>query len=230
MATTISLTLYEEVLLLALDDEKGTTAVESGHDLGIGGAMLAELMLLDALRIGVDKKKLVDAVPRARVDDKLLAECLALVTAAKRRRSASDWVQKFAGLKDLKNRVARGLVVKGVLTEDRDRVLGIFPRTIYPARNPGPERAMIVRLERAVLTDTDRVDERTLVIVAIARATDLLKKAIDKKLLKTRKARLKQLAEGQLAGAATAEAVQAVTTAVMLAVVAATAASAAASN
>jgi hypothetical protein len=228
MAATIGLTLYEEILLLALDDEKGTTGMESGHALGMGGAVLAELMLLGALSISADKKKLVDAAPRVRVSDPLLAECLALVTAAKRRKSASDWVQKFSGVKDLRNRVARGLVVKGVLAEDRDKVLGLFPRTIFPARNPGPERAMIERLQRAVLTDVDKVDERTLVTVAIAQATDLLRRAVDKKQLKTRKARLKQLAEGQLAGAATAEAVQAVTAAVMLAVVAATTASAAA--
>lgn len=207
MPTKIKLTLYEEILLLALDDRKGTASLESGHVYAMGGAVLAELVLLGALRIATDKKKLVEAVPGVPVDDPLLAECLALVVAAKRRRRAADWVLKFARRKDLKNGVARGLVAKGVLAAERDKVLGIFPRTIFPERDSGPERALIERLERVVLTDTDQVDERTLLIITIAQATGLLGRAIDKKQLKDRKARLKQLTKGQLAAAATREAV-----------------------
>lgn len=229
MSAMIKLTLYEEILLLALDDRKGTSALDSGHANAMGGAILAELVLLGALRISADKKKRVEAEPGRQVDDPLLAECLALVQNAKRPKNAVDWVMKFAGTKDLKNRVARGLVTRGVLNESRDQVLGIFPRTIFPARDPGPEQALIERLRQAVLTDGDHVEERTLVVTVIAHATALLPKAIDKKLLKGRKARLKQLAAGQLAGAATAEAVQAAQ-AVAAAMVAITAATAAASS
>ncbi|MBK6899362.1 MAG: GPP34 family phosphoprotein [bacterium] len=230
MPAKTELTLYEEILLLALDDRKGTAGIESGHANAMGGAILAELALAGALRIGADKKKMVDAAPGARVDDPILVECLALVAGAKRRRRASDWVLKFAGRKDLKNRVARGLVAKGVLVEGRDRALGLFPRTIFPERDAGPERALIERLERAVLTDTDRVDERTLMVAGIAHATGLLGRAVDKKRLKERKARLKQLVDGQLASAATVEAVQAVQAAVMVAIIAASAASAASAS
>ena len=222
------LTLYEELLLLALDDRKGTSGLDTSHLHAMGGAILAELVLLGALRIADDKKKLVDAEPAARVDDPLLAECLGLVQGAKRRRRAVEWVQKFSGLKDLRNRVARGLVAKGVLNEERDRVLGIFPRAIFPARDGGPEEALRERLRKAVLEDGDRVDERTLIVAVIANATALLPKAIDKKLLKTRKARLKQLGEGTLAGAATVEAVKAAQAAAAAVLIATTTAATAA--
>lgn len=219
--SAINLALYEEVLLLALDDRKGTAGLGCMHDQAMGGAILAELLLTGAVILGDQKKKLLTAVPHAEVHDPLLQECLAAVQAAKRRRKAADWVMKFAGLKSLKNRVARGLVLKGVLKEEHDRVLGIFPRTKFPERNPGPERALIERLRRAVLGD-DEVDERTLVVAVIARATGLLERAIPKKELKPRKARLKAMAEGQVAGKATAEAVEAVQAAVMIATIAAT--------
>jgi len=225
------LTMYEEILLLALDDRKGTAAMESGHANAMGGAILAELMLLGALKIDtVKKKKFVDAEPGAQVDDPLLAECLDLVRTAKRRKTAVDWVFKFAGVKDLKNRVARGLVGKGVLSEEHDKVLGIFPRTKFPERDPGPEQALIERLRQAVLTDADKVDERTLVVAVIANATAMLQRVIGKKELKARKARLKVLAEGQLAGAATAEAVAAAQAAALMAIVAATVATTAATS
>ncbi len=215
-----NLALYEEILLLALDDRKGTSALGSMHDHAMGGAILAELLLAGALFMDDEKKKLVTAVPHAEHDDPLLQECLAKVQAAKRRRKAADWVMKFAGLKSLKNRVARGLVLKGVLKEERDKVLGIFPRTTFPERNPGPERALIARLRSAVLTD-DEVDERTLVVAVIARAAGLLERAVPKKELKPRKARLKAMAEGHVAGKATGEAIEAVQAAVIAATAAA---------
>lgn len=224
MPATTKLTMYEELLLLALDDRKGTSAVGGMQGLAVGGAVLAELVLLGAVRIGEDKKQFVEAEPGAQVADPLLAECLALVVAAKKRRRAVEWVQKFSGLKDLNKRVARGLVSKGVLNEEQDRVLGLFPRTLFPARDGGPEQDLVQRLERAVLTDVEQVDERTLVVAIVANATGLLEKAVDKKQLKGRKARLKQLADGQLAGAATLEAVKAAQAAAMVAVIVATSA------
>ncbi len=222
MPATTKLTMYEELLLLALDDRKGTSAVGGMQGLAVGGAVLAELVLLGAVRIGEDKKQFVDAEPGAQVADPLLAECLALVVAAKKRRRAVEWVQKFSGLKDLNKRVARGLVSKGVLNEEQDRVLGLFPRTLFPARDGGPEQDLVRRLERAVLSDDPRVDERTLVVAVVANATGLLEKAVDKKQLKGRKERLKQLADGQLAGSATLEAVKAAQAAATVAVIVAT--------
>lgn len=232
MPARTKLTMYEEILLLALDDEKGTTGMSGMHDLAMGGAILAELMLLGAMHIDDDKKKLASAEPGAQVADPLLAECLALVQQAKRRKRGADWVQKFAGLKNLKNRVARGLVTKGVLNESHDKVLGLFTRTIFPARDGGPEQDLIARLNEAVLTDTERLEPRTVIVTTLAQATSLLERAIPKKQLKPRKARLKQLAEGQVAAGATAAAiaaVQATQTAVMVAIIAASAASSASS-
>lgn len=230
MPAKTKLTMYEEILLLALDDRKGTAAMDSAHANAMGGAILAELVLLGALRIGADKKMFVDAEPGAQVDDPLLGESLELVRTAKRRKRAVDWVMKFASLKDLKNRTARGLVVKGVLGEEHDRVLGIFPRTKFPERDPGPEQALIGRLRQAVLTDAEMVDERTLVVTIIANACSMLPRVIDKKELKARKARLKQLAEGHLAGAATAQAVQAAQAAAMAVIIASTVATTAATT
>lgn len=223
MAARNRLMLHEELLLLALDDSKGTSGVGSQHGIAMGGAILAELVLRRAVRLTTEKKKrFVEIDPGAQVDDALLGECLSLVRQAKRRRQASEWVMKFAGLKNLKKRVAHGLVVRGVLGEEQDRVLGIFPRTVFPERDPGPERDLIERLRRAVLDDTGRVDERTLVVAVIAGATSLLERAVDKKQLKARKERMKQLAEGQGVGAATAEAIQAAQAAAAVAVMIAT--------
>jgi hypothetical protein len=217
MVSRGNLPLYEEILLIALDDEQGTTATGSMFANAMGGAILAELVLEGAARIGADKKKQVIPAIGARATDPILAEALALIMGARKPKKASDWVLKFAGLKDLKNRAARQLVAKGVLAEETGTVLKIFKRTIYPEADGGPERRLIARLEEAIFTATPDVDQRTVIIIALAQATSLLPNVIDKKRLKTRKERLQKLTSGEVVGQATKEAVDAIHAAIMVA-------------
>jgi hypothetical protein len=168
------------------------------------------------IRIGGDRKKQVTPAVRKKLGDPLLDECLDLIAAAKKPKKAAEWVMKFAGLKDLKHRVARGLVDKGVLREETGTVLKIFKRTIYPEADGGPEQDLRRRMEKAVFTSSPELDHRTVVIVALAHATNMLPRIFDKKKLKGRKKRLEQLTSGQVAGAATKEAVEAVRAAVMV--------------
>ena len=214
--TTRTLTLYEEILLLALDDDKGTTPMEGMFRNAMGGAILAELILAGALRVDDDKKKKVHAAPAARVDDVILAECLAMVRDKDKPQAARIWVQKFAGLKNLKERAARQLVDRGVLVEEEGTVLKIFKRTLFPERDGGPERDLRQRMERAIFTYSSELEPRTVIIVALAKATGMLDKVFDKKRLKEQKQRLEDIMSGQVAGQATKEAVEAVQAAIVV--------------
>lgn len=209
--TAKSLPLYEEILLLELDDDKGTTAMECWCNTEMGGAILAELVLRGAITIDDDKKKHVHRVPgKGKLGDPILDEAVAKIKESKKPKSASTWVEKFANIKDLKNRAARQLVKKGILKEDTGKILFLFNRTIFPESNPGPEQELRRRLEEAVFSNSREVDPGTLVIVSLTHATGLLKKIFGKKRLKSREKRLAQIAEGQLAGKATKEAVEAI--------------------
>ena len=73
MSAAARLPIYEEILLLALDDDKGTTSLDSTFGTAMGGAMLAELAMLGAITIGKDKKREIKAVRGVRPDDPLLA-------------------------------------------------------------------------------------------------------------------------------------------------------------
>ncbi len=217
MSAHSPLPMYEEVLLLALDDDKGTTEFGAMYTNGMGGAILAELVSLQAVKIADDRKKTVTAVAGAVVSDPILGEAFQLIQGAKKPKKAGDWVMKFSGLKDLKDRTARQLVAKGVLSEETGTILKIFKRTIFPEADGGPERALIARMEAAIFSDTPNVDQRTVIIIALAEATSLLSGAIDKKRLKQRKERVKQLANGEVVGEATKEAVAAIQAAIMVA-------------
>ena len=214
-----TLFLHEEILLLALRDEEGTIA--SGgtmYQYAIGAALLAELLLRK--RIEVDqsgKKKLVNLVSSTPLGEPLIDECLDKISSAKRRAVLQTWVSRFAGIKNLKDRVAQQLCRRGILKADEDKVLLLFRRKIYPEVNPEPERELIERLRYAVLTKADDIDPRTVVLLSLANSASLLKMAFDKKELKDHKARIKKIVNGEITGKAATEAIQAMQAAVMVA-------------
>lgn len=220
MAKQDALFFHEAIMLLALRDEEGTIAPGTMYQYAIGGAVLAELLLLN--RIGIEKskkKKLVNLVSSKPLAEPLIDECLEKIGSAKRRASLQTWVSRFAGVKNLKHRVAEQLCKRGILRADEGNVLLIFTRKIYPEANPEPERKLIERLREAVFTDTQDVDPRTVVIASLANSAGLLKVVFDKKKLKGRKARIEQVINGEMTGKAAREAIEAMQAAVMVAVI-----------
>ena len=215
-----TLFLHEEILLLALRDEEGTIASGTMYQYAIGAALLAELLLSKRIEVEqTGKRKLVNLVSPSPLGEPLIDECLEKVIRAKRRAVLQTWVSRFAGVKNLKHRVARQLCRRGILRTDEDKVLLLFTRKIYPEVNPGPERELIGRLRYAIFTDAGDIDPRTIVLLSLANSTGLLKVVFDKKELKGRKARIKQIVDGEITGKAATEAIQAMQAAVMVAVI-----------
>ena len=214
-----TLFLHEEILLLALRDKEGTIA--SGgtmYQYAIGAALLAELLLSKRIEVEQSgKKKLVNCVSLTTLGEPLIDECLEKIGNAKRRAVLQTWVSRFASIKNLKHRIAQQLCRRGILMADEDKVLLLFTRKIYPEVNPGPERELIRRLEHAIFTETRDIDPRTVVLLSLADSTGLLKVVFDKKKLKSRKARIKQIVDGEITGKAATEAIQAMQAAVMMA-------------
>ena len=215
--------LHEEIMLLALRDEQGTVVGGTHYSFALGGAILAELLLQERVKVDDSRrKKLLTVKSARRIGDPLLDECLGKVKSAKRRASLQTWVGRFAGIKQLRHRVALALCERGILRADEDTVLLIFKRKVYPELDPKPERELIERLRQAVFTYTNELDPHTVVLAALAHGSGILKVVFDKKKLKARKKRLEQLTKGNVAGKATKEAIEAMQAAVVAAMVATT--------
>ena len=226
--------LQEEVLLLALKDDKGTPH-SSMYSIAMGGAMLAELLLSERLVLEEKPRKkplkpgkkpayLVAVDNPKQLADPVLDECLHRVVTSKKARSPQEWVTRFGQLKDLKRRVAVGLCRKGILRGREDRILVLFRRTAYPTLDGAPERRVVDRLQDAVAGDSMELNARTAVLVALANGTGILKHVLGKDLVKQRKDRIKEIGEGDIVGEATRAAVQAAQAAVIAATTAATSA------
>jgi len=207
-------------MLLALRNDKGTVAGGVMYQQAAGGAILAELMLRNRVRAVTEGRStwavVQDATP---LGDDVLDECLGKMKASAKRRRLLTWVQKFAGTRQLKHRVAAGLVDRGILREREDRVLLFFSRRVYPEFDPVHERRIVERLGEAVFSDSETVDPRTTVLVALAHHSGLLKANLDRKKLRTRKKRIEAVTKGDAVGKATKDAIDAVHAAVMVAAV-----------
>jgi hypothetical protein len=199
--------LAEALLLLLLDDEKGT---ESGWvtaaDHGLAGALLLEL-------------------GDARPSSPALAAAWDVVHSEDR--SIKHWVNKLPGkLKPIRGTVASGLVERGVLDEQRHKRLGLFPSVRYPALDPRPEAELRAQL-RAVLVDGAEPSPYIASLLGLLVPLDLVKRVVDRSERKQATARAKAIAERGPVGDAVKRAVQ---DEVMVAVVAATTAATTAST
>lgn len=207
---TAPLHLYEEVLLLALRNDKGTVAASVMYQHALGGAILAELIFDGHVRIATEgRSSYAEVIRSARVGDPLLAECLNRIATAKRRAKLETWIERFGNTSGLRHRVAGQLVDKGVLREDEKRMLLLFTRRIYPELDPTHERRIVQRLEQAIYSDTVTVDPRTTVLVALAHHANLLKLNLDRARLKTRKDRIRAVIAGNAIGSAAKQAIEA---------------------
>jgi Golgi phosphoprotein 3 len=213
-----TLFLHEEILLLALRDKEGTIASGTMYQYAIGAALLAELLLSKRIEVEQQsKRKLVNLIDPTPLGEPLIDECLNKISSAKRRAVLQTWVSRFTGVKNLKHLVAKQLCRCGILRAEEDKVLLLFTRKIYPEINAVPERELIRRLEHAIFTDTKDIDLRTVVLLSLANSTGILKVVFDKKKLKSRKARIEQIVNGEITGKAATEAIQAIQAAVMVA-------------
>lgn len=220
MKTNERLFLHEEIMLLALRDVEGTVISSPMYEYAIGGAILAELLL--NRRIGIEqsgKKAFVKLRSSEATGDPLIDECIGKIGSAKRRATLQTWTSRFAGLKNLKHRVASRLCERGILRADQDTVLLIFNRTIYPELDPAPEQEITERLRRAIFSDTEDINPRTVVLLSLAHSADLLKAKFDRKMLKAHKPRIERIIKGEIAGEAAKEAIEAMQAAIMVAVI-----------
>ncbi|RUO38177.1 hypothetical protein CWE13_00560 [Aliidiomarina shirensis] len=212
-----NLRVYEELMLLALCEEKGTMST-SFLNYAVSGALLSELMFMKRLQIEDSKKKLVNIVDASATGDALLDECLEKISTAKRRGSMKVWVQRLSSIKELHHKVARRLAEQKIVEATEDKVLWLFTRRVYPEINPIPEKELRNRIRNAVLSSESKVDPRTTVLIALAKSAALLPQVFSKQELKQHKERIEQIVAGDLMGDVTKEVIAACQAAIMVAV------------
>lgn len=214
----MNLYLYEEIMLLALRDDKGTL-VTSYVEQAVAGAVFAELLLARKVSVSEDKKKLIEVKDSSPLGDPIIDECLALLNSQSKPISSGDLITKFGGIKELRHKVARQLCNRDILRAEQDKIMFIFTRRTYPEVNPEPEQAIIKRIHAAIFDSEDDIDPRTIVLISLAKSAGLLVQNFDAKAIRAKKDRIEQIVSGELAGESTREVISAYETAVLVATI-----------
>ena len=203
--------IAEDLLLLLYNDESGKPITGNpGLDYSLAGAVLIELTQLgkvdiavagDQVRVG--RLKVLDT---SSTGDAILDERLALL-AGKSGQRPKNLIGKLS--KGLRNQVLARLAERGVLEAKKDRVLGLFPVTRWPAKDARHEAGVRTALGGVLKVGT-QPDQRAAALIALLSAADAVPKvitdAVDKRALKRR---AKEFAESDWAAEAVRQAIQA---------------------
>ena len=217
--------IAEDLVLLLLDDESGKFTNASYLDTGIGGALLVELALTQTVEIvegsGLRARAKVRPTGLSAPSDPVLAEALALV--GEKERTAEDLVSRLGRRR--RDQLLDRLRERGIVEPREDRVLGLIPRTRWPALDSTHEAG--VRRELCdVLLRGARPTVQTAALVAVLSALDLAHKVVNREGAPARdvKKRAKEVAEGDWAAKAVRDSIAAAQAAVAAALVASSAA------
>jgi len=220
MAATRPIHIYEEILLLALRDKKGTMLFGINYPQALAGALLAELLLINKIEIETSgKRKFVRLLNQKSTRNQLLDECIKKIASAKRRARPQNWIQRFANISRLRHKAAQSLCRKGILKMEEDKVLLLFNRKIYPELNPKPEKRLMDKLSDTLFGESKDIDPDTVILISICNSTGILKQIFDKSKLREKKNRIKEITFGNLIGNATKDAIEAMQVAVMVATI-----------
>ncbi len=214
--------LSEDLLLLLLDDDSGVLKGTSYPQAALGGAVLMELALSEAVTVA--EKSSVWSSSKVTVTSSVPADPVlraAYDVVAEKPRSAQDLVTRLG--KGLQDTLAERLVQRGILERRDQKILGLFPRKTWPTVDAGHEQEVRRALTASLVQGLDP-DPRTGALIAMLSAIDRAHKVVDHDGMSARdvRKRAKEISEGAWAAKAVRDSIAAATAAITTAVVATT--------
>jgi golgi phosphoprotein 3 len=191
MTTESDLALHEQLLLLALHDEKGTM-----HTWLFAYAAAAAILveLIDRGKLGVEHVKaqaILNAAETSPTGQALLDDVLRQVANLPRPLPVESWITSIAASAGLQDRIADALCQRGILARSEGRVLWVFSRKTYPTADAAPEKALVAALA-AELTGTAPLTAHGSVLLALAHETNILAHVFDSAQLAAHRDRINQ--------------------------------------
>ncbi|KAL7078191.1 hypothetical protein ACQ4LE_002051 [Meloidogyne hapla] len=193
------LTLMEEILLLGLKDREGYTSFWNDCiSSGLRGCILIELALRSRIELekaGVRKRGFSSRKVLLKSDkptgDVILDEAIKHIKETNQNESVVSWVEYLSGetwnplklryqIRNMRERLAKNLVEKGVLTTEKQNFL-LFDMTTHPLNDSGIKAKLIKKVQESVLSkwtnDVQRMDKKMLSLIILAHASDVLENA-----------------------------------------------------
>ncbi|MFD3522603.1 GPP34 family phosphoprotein [Streptomyces sp. NPDC058653] len=201
----VETTLGEQLLLLSLDDESGIEKAPANVAYAIAAASLVELALAGRIEVDGEQVTVRDAAP---VGDPTVDAALADIAGWEktRARATKEWIEHLR--RGAVDGTTKSLVAKGLLREEKKKVLGLFPVRRYPEADGSVEAALRRRLDEVVLRGA-APDERIASLVALLHGAKLHGLLYEKERLATARTNMEAIAHSRWAAPAVRQAVKA---------------------
>ena len=191
------ITIFEELFLLSIDDEDGSSQPSLTDNLGYGmsGALIAELALRG--KAGVGENHRLDVKDRVETGDEILDEALGQIQSSSQPRKVTYWIKHFSDEpKKLRNRLVARLESNGVLKQDENRLTWVIPYADIPEINASAKYALKERIRKSVLTGQE-VEVYDLALLGLIKACNLMNLVFTKDERKMARQRIYELTIGK---------------------------------
>uniref|UniRef100_A0A671T491 Golgi phosphoprotein 3-like n=1 Tax=Sinocyclocheilus anshuiensis TaxID=1608454 RepID=A0A671T491_9TELE len=172
------------------DEYESRRGVEEEDD-DKGDAKETRLTLMEEVLLLGLKDREVICKSDAPTGDMLLDEALKHVKETQPPETVQSWIELLSGetwnplklhyqLRNVRERLAKNLVEKGVLTTEKQNFL-LFDMTTHPLTNNTIKQRLVRKVQEAVLekwvNDPQRMDKRALALLFLAHSSDVLENA-----------------------------------------------------
>jgi len=186
------LSLHEELLLIALKDEKGTILFTSATVLpyALLGAVLEELFL--AKKIHYENSKII-VIDKSSTGNKFFDKVLQYLPEVNNDIKLKKALMKLnKKVKDIKMKTIKHLVIKGVLKEENSKVLGLFSKKTYPTLNAHPEKELRKKIRDHIFNE-ETPEERMSALLGLIQISQLLEDVFQQDEIDKAKKRIKEI-------------------------------------
>ena len=210
----VPLTLAEQLLLLALDDETGKILPlpDRALDYALAGALIAELSRVGRVEVSKDEVKVVDDNPVQSAPEDLGLTELDEADVGSLRGALSHLAGDAHGLR---KRVIEQLVEKGILLEEDKEFLWVFHFSRYPLADPSAEIAVKQRLRNRIRSREIGLSESDQVLISLVHACQLERLLFSDEELETFHDRIREIAESNKIGHAVADCLEEIQKAIL---------------
>lgn len=168
------LTIFEELLLLSIHEDKGTFIGSTVDKMNAGliGAILAELALMGVIQIQENHRLRV--AQDAPLEDEILNNALNAFKESEKERKTGFWINALNQKPEkYRKQIVERLIQKGIVTQEDDHIVWVIPSPLQPEVKASTKYWLRHRLREIILT-SGQAEQRDIALLSILKACNLL--------------------------------------------------------
>lgn len=199
---TLKLPISEELLILAIDDDKGIVGARLKTVLryGLAGAFLAELVQARKIHLEEDRLTISSSKPSG---DALLDDIMAMITAENKPRKLNRWILAIGNKLTIKQ-VALRLVERKVLVIEKKQYSWVIPYPPFP-QVEASAKYLVKQHLRGIVMAGEPANPADIILLSLLKGCRLLRLVFTRDERKYADQKVDTLVQGEVFGEALAK-------------------------